>query len=136
MGKHAKFFTISIAMLLLITVGLTTFVLAQESPEQGEDIARSPRQTFIGKVANILGIEEEQLVDAFKQAKQEMKEEAVEQCLQRALDNECIDEQQADEIREWRQNLPEVLKDLGNRMRHNLGDIFRNKEWPNRMPCQ
>ena len=136
MSKRVKLFTIVVAMLLLLTVGLTTFVLAQESPEQEGDVTESPKQTFIGRVANILGVEEEQLVDAFKQAHQEMKEEVVERCLQYALDNEYIDEQEADQIREWRQNLPDVLKDFGNRMRLHLGDTLRNYEWPHRMPCQ
>ena len=136
MSKRAKLLTISVAMLLLLTVGLTTFVLAQESPAEEGDVTESPKQTFISRVANIIGVEEEQLADAFKQAKQEMTEEAVERCLQYALDNEYIDEQKADQIREWKQNLPDVLKDFGNKTHLYLKDKWQHQEWPYRMPCQ
>ncbi|UCC60295.1 MAG: hypothetical protein JSV02_00275 [Dehalococcoidia bacterium] len=136
MSRRAKIITITIAMLLLITVGLTTFVLAQESAETEVDIAENPKQTFISKVANILGIEEEQLVNAFKQAHQEMKAEFFERCLQHALDNECINKQEADQIREWQQSMPDVLQDCGQKMRLRLRDRWNNNEWPCPMPCR
>ncbi len=136
MSKRAKLITVVVAMLLLLTVGLTTFVLAQESPTEESDTTESPRQTFISRVASILGVEEEQLADALKQARQEMKEEAVDRCLQYALDNEYIDEQEASEIREWRENIQDMLRDFGERMRLHLKDAGDDYGLPWRMPCR
>ena len=146
MSKRAKLAAIAVAVVLALTVGLATFVLAQEGPTDAgnttessateSSTTESPRQTFTGRVAEILGVEESELIDALKQAREEMKAEAVDRCLRWAIDNECIDEAEANELREWRESLPEALKDFGNRIRLHLKDAWGDGELPWRMPCR
>lgn len=71
----------------------------------------TPGQTFISKVANILGLPEEQVADAFKQARQEMQDEALQNWLQKLVDEGKITQEEADEYLEWWQSRPDI--DLG-----------------------
>ena len=146
MSKRAKLAAIAVAVVLALTVGLTTFVLAQEGPVDAgnatessateSSTTESPRQTFTGRVAEILGVEEGELIDALKQAREEMKGEAVDRCLRWAIENECIYEEGANEIREWRESLPEALEDFGNRIRLHLKDAWGDDELHWRIPCR
>jgi len=135
MRKHTKFVAIAVTVVLVLAVALTTMAFASEPPADEGDTCKGPMQTFIGKVAVILGVEQEQLVDAFKQAHQEMRDEAMERSLQRAIENECITEQEANKIREWRQNRPEALKHLGDCVRLHLRDAWCHKQLPCLAPC-
>jgi hypothetical protein len=126
MRKRTKFLVVAIVALTALAVGLTTTVLAQDSSsDQNGD--NSPQQTFTSKVASILGLEEEQVANAFNQACQEMRDEALEQRLQKAVENGCLTEEEADQILQWWQDRPETLENLsplvgclqiGNRWRH------------------
>ena len=112
MTKYMKFGLIAIVALTALSVGITAIAFA-ESPEVEVGGDGGPRQIFLSKVADILGLEEEQVADAFVQAQQEMREEAQEQRLQRAVDDGRIAEAEAEQIREWLQNRPEALQQLG-----------------------
>lgn len=111
MRKHKKLLVIALAAILVLTIGLTTTAFASG---QGNGDT-NPVQTFISKVAGILGLGEEQVADAFDQARQEMRDEALEQRLQKAVENRCITEEEAAGIREWWQNRPEALERFGPR---------------------
>ena len=124
MSKRTKIVAVVVAVALALTVGLTTAVLAQEPPAEEGDVCKGPVQTFISKVATTLGVEEGQLIDAIEQTRQEMKDEAVECGLQRAIEKERITEQEANEIQEWLQNRPGVLQDFGHRARLHLGNAW------------
>ena len=126
MRKRKKILVMAVAAFVILTAGLTTFALAQETSVDKDDTSKGPVQTLVTKVANILEIEEEQLVSAFKQARQEMINEALEQRLQRAIEKGYIDEPEANEILEWWQNKPDVLHDLGNSMRSDLREVLSN----------
>jgi hypothetical protein len=125
MRKRTKFLVVAIVALTALAVGLTTTVLAQDSSgDQSGD--NSPQQTFTSKVANILGLPEEQVANAFNQACQEMQDEALEQRLQKAVESGQLTQDEANQIMEWWQNRPEALENLGplgclqigNRWRH------------------
>jgi hypothetical protein len=73
----------------------------------------SPAQTFISKVANILGLPEEQVADAFKQARQEMQDEALQNWLQKLVDEGKITQEEADQYLEWWQSRPDINFGLG-----------------------
>ena len=60
------------------------------------------------RVAQILGISREDLTNAFEQARQEMREEALIRVLDRAVEKGRIDEDGAKEIEEWWEQRPEV----------------------------
>jgi hypothetical protein len=64
---------------------------------------------LLARVAGILGIPQEELNDSFKQAKQEMREEARIRALDRAVEKGRITQEEADESKAWYEQKPEVL---------------------------
>lgn len=112
MRKHTKLVAIGIATFLVLTIALTATAFAWGPwGDEGQGGA-SLRETFISKVAGILGLEKEQVIDAFKQARQEMRDEALENRLQKAIQNGFLTEEEATQIREWWQNRPQSLDRL------------------------
>lgn len=111
MRKYMKFGLIAIAALTALSVGLTAIVFA-DSPEADTGSDGGPRQVFISKVAEILELDEEQVADAFIQARQEMSEEFQQQRLQSAIEEGLITEAEAEQIQVWWQNRPEALQNL------------------------
>ncbi len=127
MRKYLKLGMIAlVAVAVLATVVGTTIAFAG-SPDEDANADSGPRQVFISKVANILGLEEDQVADAFGQARQEMFQEAQEQRLQKAIDDGLITEEEATQIREWWQDRPEALQSLGQPDRPQLRNAWQNK---------
>lgn len=112
MKRHMKYGIIAIVAVIALSAGITAVVSA-ESPngEAGSDTG--PGQIFIGKVAGILELDEEELTDAFKQALQEMREERQQQRLQKALEEGLITEEEAEQIQGWWDSRPEAMQQLG-----------------------
>jgi hypothetical protein len=73
----------------------------------------SPMQTFISKVANILGLPEQQVADAFEQAHQEMQDEALQNWLQKLVDEGKITQDEADQYLQWWEARPDIGLGLG-----------------------
>lgn len=90
----------------LLAVGLTgASVLAHN--EDGEN--NTPRETVAAKVAEILGIEDEQTVkDALQQATQEVQLDRLEHRLDHMVEAEVLTQPQADEYLTWYQARPDV----------------------------
>lgn len=80
-------------------------VLAQES-DSGD---ASPVKSFVSRVAEILGLEEDTVKDAFTQAKQEMMDDGVERKLAAAVESGKLTQEQADEIQEWFDSKPDSI---------------------------
>lgn len=93
-----------VPVLLLMGGGVAT-VMADELPSPPEAEANG----LLARVAQILDIPQGDLVDAFEQSRQEMREEARTRSLDRALENERITQQEYDAIMEWREQRPDVL---------------------------
>ena len=87
-------------MALVVGVGSGT-ALAQESGFDGKSQVRG----VISRVANILGLDEQQVQDAFEQAQQELRDERFEEMIGQRLadlvESGRITQEQADELREW-----------------------------------
>lgn len=103
-----KHWIIGLMALLALMVGVGSgTVLAQENHEDRE----RPVQGVISRVAIILGLEEQQVQDAFDQARREMRDERFEEMVGQRLDalveSGRITQQQADELREWYAARPE-----------------------------
>jgi len=99
--------SVLVAVLLLV-VGGTTMVMAQED----EEPAPTPQVEANGlltRVAEILDIPEEDLVAAFEQARQEMRGEAFDQALAKAVEEGLMTQEEADEIKGWWEQKPEVV---------------------------
>ena len=103
---------ISLALVLAM-VGLCGFsaggavtVMAQEKPTPTPEAGA---KGCLARVAEILDIPQEDLVNAFKQAQQEMRQEAFIRALDEAVEQERITQEEANQIKEWWEQRPEVV---------------------------
>ena len=129
MRKKHWFIGIVVLMAAVIGLGSAT-ALAQES--DGE----TSRLGLIARVANILGLQEQQVQDAFDQARQELRDEQFEEMVGQRLDalveSGRITQEQADELREWYAERPDSFWLAGGsaRGRKGGGDHGQQARWP------
>ena len=95
--KQRKLITISFVVGLLALVLGSTAALGQEGTSQIGD-------RFQVRLANILGIDTTTLVNAFSQARAEVKTQEIEERIQDLLASGKITEDQVDEVREKMEN--------------------------------
>jgi hypothetical protein len=126
MRKRFKLVAIVLAAAIALTVGLTATTFAWGPSEGGGD--KSPAETFVGKVADILELDQEQVADAFRQARGEMRDEAIEKRLDKAVENGLITEEEAGEILEWWQSRPEAMEQFGLRERLQHRNAWRQQQ--------
>lgn len=115
MSKKLKILISALVVAVLLTVGATATVLAEgEEDEDTPTVTEEETENgLLGRVADILGIDEEDLTAAFQQARQEMSEAAFINRLDEAVEEGLITQEQADEILEWWQQRPdEALGEL------------------------
>lgn len=96
MWKNKK--TVLVASLLAVVVLLGVslgIVFAQDGPGKNSELAR---------VAQILGIDEQKLVDAFKQARMESRAAMLDRLVQEGK----LTQEQADQIRAWEAKRPDA----------------------------
>ena len=108
MSKKVKVLISVLVVALLLTVGATATVMAEGEEETTPPEARA--KGLLERVADILEIDKEDLIDAFKQAQQEMRGEAFISRLNQAVEEGYITQGQADEIRNWWGQKPEVIE--------------------------
>ena len=113
MSKRVKVFISTLVVVALLAVGSTVTVVAQEEPEEvTPPVLQAEAVCLLTRVAEILEIDEEALVNAFKQARQEMCEESFINRVNEAVAEELITQEQADAIIEWWQQRPgEALRE-------------------------
>ena len=116
MSRKLKTIISVLVAVVLLTVGGAVTVMAQEeepvlTPEPGTKMFMVTDNTtgLLARVAGILGIPQEDLANAFKQAQQEMREEAFSRYLDKAVEEGRITEEEANAIIEWNKQRPEVL---------------------------
>ena len=114
-------------------------VLAHTKSGDGE----SRLESFASRVAGILGLEEEQVLDAFKQTKSEMLEEKVQQMLEKAVAAGKLTQEQADEYLAWFESRPDtfapgaLFHKLGKRgfhEKHKRRGFFGKSKWFDKDP--
>jgi len=117
MSKKVKVIVSVVAAVVLLTVGTVTAVMAQED---GSTANTTGTRGLFARVADNLNVPKEDLIDAFKQARQEMGQEmrqmwqerrqkAFLKAFDKAVGKELITQGEADEIREWWEQRPEAL---------------------------
>ncbi len=109
MSKRMKIIISVVMAVLLLTVGTTATVMAEEDTPPAPEVSING---LLARVADILGIPEEQLADAFEQARQEMKSEAFTSFLDKALESGRITQEEYNAILEWREARPEAMDSL------------------------
>ncbi len=90
----------------LLVIGITGgTVLAHGGGGNGD----SPVKNFASRVAGILGLDESQVQDAFKQARAEMQDEALQAKLDKMVESGRLTQEEADEYKEWYDSRPDTL---------------------------
>jgi len=119
MSKKVKILVSVLIAVALLAVGGVTTVMAH-----GKEMAQTPASgseayvtavnvtSLLARVAEILGISEETLTNAVRQARQEMRDEALIKRLEKAVEKGHIAQEQADAIEAWWEQRPASL-DLG-----------------------
>jgi hypothetical protein len=124
--KLALIGTAVVLGLAIVGLGISTAVVAASgdntqqasttsvvSASDTTDNETSQFDTFVSKVADKLGLDEDTVATAMKEARQEMMDEALAERLQEAVDEGRITQEQADQISEWMRSRPEALDELG-----------------------
>ncbi len=122
MSKKVKVLISALVIAVLLTVGATATVMA-EGEEETTPPPEASENALLARVADILGIDTEGLISAFEQTRQEMMGDAFINRLSLAVEEGLITREQADEIRKWRGQKPEVMEP--GMLKHNL----RSRIW-------
>jgi len=116
MSKKVKILVSVLVAVLLLTVGGTAAVMAQDGSDQDEPTQEEPeggrKGRFLAKVAELLDMTEEELIEIFKQARQELREEAFINYVNKAAERGIISPEEAEEIIDWWENRPEAVDKL------------------------
>ena len=97
--------TMIVAAVLVLGI-MGGVAMAQEASDGDGD---SEKQSFAGRVADILGLDETTVQDAMDEAREEMREEALQAKLDWLVENGHITQEQADEYETWIESKPEGL---------------------------
>ncbi len=104
MWKSRKFIITGIVIAALLIVGTAGIVLAQQ--DEGQD--KTQGSALLTRVAEILGVDQQKLEDAFKRARTELQEEALDKRLKNLVDEDEITQEQADQYKAWIQAKPDI----------------------------
>ena len=128
----------------IVAVSVVTggVALAQEDGASGTPVVSS----FASRVAAILGIDETQVQDAMKQARQEMRDEAVQNKLDAMVAQGRLTQEQADSYLEWYKSRPDDIPGFrglgfgfgrhGHGFGHGFGHGMRQQEsWQSPAPA-
>jgi hypothetical protein len=100
----------------------TAMVAASDNATDGDsttavvstsDNETSPEDIFVSKLADKLGLDEETVATAVKEVRQEMRDDALAERLQEAVDEGTITQDEADQILAWMKSRPDALDELG-----------------------
>lgn len=88
--------------MLLLSASLGTVAYAQGDDEDSQS------DSLAGRVAEILGIEQQRVDDAFKQAHTEIQEERQDRFFQNMIDEGILTEEEAAKYEEWLKSRPDM----------------------------
>ena len=100
---RSKKFIIAVVLAVLAVVGSTSAAVLAAS--NGDD---NQPKTLLARVAEIIGVDEQKLEDAFAQAQSEMQDEALDSYLQKLVDEGKITQEEADQYKTWWQSKPDM----------------------------
>jgi hypothetical protein len=110
MSKKVKIILAVLLAVVVLTAGVVSVAMAQTPPPQPQ----AEGNGLLARVAEILGgnVTEQGLIDAFKQANLQIRSEAIEKALEKAISDNRISSAEADQIRQWWQERPVALDSL------------------------
>ena len=109
-----------VVVLLVGAIGFSV-VFAQENEKGDSNASR-----LAAKVAEILGLDAAVVDGAIKQAREELRDEAVQKKLNALVENGKLTQEQADEYLNWIQSRPEGIPAIGKQF---FGKMGRHKGW-------
>ena len=103
MFRSKKFIIVTVLVAVAVAGSIGGIALAQT--ENGDD---SQPKTLLARVAEKLGIDQQELKDAFAEAQSEMRDEALDGYLQKLVDEGKITEAEAAQYKVWWQARPDM----------------------------
>jgi hypothetical protein len=135
MWRKKKFIIILLGTILIIIASLGGIAMAQDSEDE------SKPDSLMARVADILGIDQQTVEDAFEQAQAEMREEALDKHLQNLVDEGILTEEEATEYKTWLEARPDMTEyfdkikdwmksrpDISDMPRYKSFGIFRGRD--------
>ena len=122
MMKHKKLLVSGMLLTLVMLISvLGGTALASSSDDDGGS------QSFFGRIAEKLGLTEDELTEAVTETHQEMRQEARQERLAQAVEDGVLTQEDADEVQAWWDARPDVLSDPEVRQAlHPRGDFGRH----------
>jgi hypothetical protein len=102
----SKQFILLLVLAAVIVAGSIGGIVYAQGGDDEEDVA--PRTALLERVADKLGIDAQQLKDAFTEVIEEMRDEAQLKWLDKAVEEGLITEEEAQEYSEWWAARPDV----------------------------
>ncbi|OGN91275.1 MAG: hypothetical protein A2Z70_02865 [Chloroflexi bacterium RBG_13_48_17] len=94
------FATVLVAVMLIASMPVIALAQEGENPEH--------QSALMSQVAEILGIDQQDLENALKQAQTELREETLDARLQELITEGTLTQEQADEFKSWMETKPDV----------------------------
>jgi hypothetical protein len=130
MWKSRRFVVFAVIAAVVLVGCAAGVALAQTNSPPKPD----PAKTLMGRVAAILGIDQQQLQSAFDQANRDMENEALDNRLKGLVDQGKMTQQQADQYKKWWQDRPSPGLPNSYPMPQFRGGDFRGRMPPNMPP--
>ena len=109
MWKSKRFVVIAVIVAIVLVGTVAGVALAQTS----DGPATTPPKTFAGRVAAILGIDQQKVEDAFAKANRDIADEALSGKLDALVKSGKMTQEQADKYKSWWQSRPDTMPGLG-----------------------
>ncbi|MBI2853005.1 MAG: hypothetical protein HYX84_07900 [Chloroflexi bacterium] len=109
MSRKLKIIVAILVPVLLLAIGGASLAFADEASSSGNTTDNAtPLKGLLPRVAAILGIPEQTLTNAYKQAEKQMTEEQFLKALERAVASGRMTQEDADKLKEWYLSKPDV----------------------------
>lgn len=133
MSKKVKVLIALVVAMLLLAMGGTATVMAQE--EESIPAPRVGGEGVLARVANILDISQGELVSAFNQARQEMRQETFHRFLNKAVEQGRLTQDEADQITDWWEQRPEAVDRICLPRFFNSSPLGKAHQWSGDRGC-
>ena len=107
MKKRWIFISAVLATLVIAITGGA--IMAQDTG----NTETSEERSFAGRVADILGLDEQTVSDAMEQVKEEMRDEAIQHKLDTLVEKGLMTQEEADEYGDWIRSMPDIGHNFG-----------------------
>jgi len=111
MWKKVMYLAAGIVALVVLITGIVTVANAEDTkkdgPPQGPGCAPPNNDTMMQKVAQILGIDKQKLLDAFKQAGGAMEQQRINEMFAKWVTDGKLTQAQADQYKAWLATKPD-----------------------------